>query len=56
MLELLISVEDIEDDAAKAAEVAFMDAFAERVRTRGVEAGWGPILPDLSPIVATHVG
>jgi 3-oxoadipate enol-lactonase len=52
---VLISVEDIEDDEAKAAEVAFMDAFAERVRTRGVEAGWEPILPNLSPIVGTMV-
>jgi 3-oxoadipate enol-lactonase len=52
---VLISVEDIEDDEAKAAEVAFMDAFAERVRTRGVEAAWQPILPDLSPVVGTMV-
>jgi 3-oxoadipate enol-lactonase len=52
---VLISVEDIEDDEAKAAEIAFMDAFAERVRTRGVEAGWQPILPNLSPIVGTMV-
>jgi 3-oxoadipate enol-lactonase len=52
---VLISVEDIEDDEAKAAEVAFMDAFAERVRTRGVEAGWQPILPNLSPIIGTMV-
>jgi pimeloyl-ACP methyl ester carboxylesterase len=52
---VVISLEDIEDDEAKAAEVAFMDAFAERVRTGGVEAGWQPILPDLSPIVGTMV-
>jgi pimeloyl-ACP methyl ester carboxylesterase len=52
---VLISVEDIEDDEAKAAEVVFMDAFAERVRSHGVEAGWQPILPDLSPIVGTMV-
>jgi 3-oxoadipate enol-lactonase len=52
---VLISVEDIEDDEAKAAEVAFMDSVAERVRTRGIEAGWQPILPDLSPIVGTMV-
>jgi 3-oxoadipate enol-lactonase len=52
---ILISVEDIEDDEGKLAEVTFMDAFAERVRTRGVEAGWEPILPDLSPIVGTMV-
>ncbi|QDU26667.1 acyl-CoA esterase [Anatilimnocola aggregata] len=35
---LLISVEDIEVDEAKQAEVAFMDAFAERVRLYGIEA------------------
>jgi 3-oxoadipate enol-lactonase len=52
---VLISVEDIEDDEAKAAEIAFMDAFAARVRTGGVEAGWQPILPNLSPIVGTMV-
>jgi pimeloyl-ACP methyl ester carboxylesterase len=52
---VLLSVEDIEDDEAKVAEIAFMDAFAERVRTRGVEAGWQPILPTLSPIVGTMV-
>ena len=52
---VLISVEDIEDDEAKAAEIAFMDAFAERVRTRGVEAGWQPILPNLSPIIGAMV-
>lgn len=52
---VLISVEDIEDDGAKAAEVAFMDAFAERARTAGIEAAWAPILPDLSPIIGTMV-
>jgi 3-oxoadipate enol-lactonase len=52
---VLISVEDIEDDAAKAAEISFMDAFAERVRRAGVEAGWAPILPDLSPVIGTMV-
>jgi pimeloyl-ACP methyl ester carboxylesterase len=52
---VLISVEDIEDDAGKAAETAFMDAFAERVRTGGVNAGWDPILTDLSPIVGAMV-
>ena len=52
---VLISVEDIEDDEAKAAEIVFMDAFAERVRTRGIEAGWAPILPNLSRIVGKMV-
>lgn len=48
---ILVSVEDIEDSVAKVAEIAFMDAFAERVRTLGVEAAWAPILPDLAPII-----
>ncbi|QUG99640.1 alpha/beta fold hydrolase [Saccharopolyspora erythraea] len=48
---VLISVEDIEDDEAKRAETAFMDAFAERVRTEGVEAAWEPILPALAPVI-----
>lgn len=52
---VLISVEDIEDDAAKAAEVMFIDAFAERVRHGGVEAGWAPLLDDLSPVIGAMV-
>lgn len=41
---LLISVEEIEDDEKKKDEIAFMDAFATRVRTEGIEAAWEPIL------------
>lgn len=52
---VLISVEDIEDDARKQEEIAFMDAFADRMRTRGVEAAWAPILSDLSPIIGSMV-
>jgi 3-oxoadipate enol-lactonase len=52
---VLISVEDIEDDAAKDAEIAFMDAFAERMRVQGVDAAWAPILGNLSPIIGTMV-
>lgn len=52
---VLISVEDIEDDAKKAAEVAFMDAFAERVRSAGIDAAWAPILPDLAPVISALV-
>lgn len=52
---VLISVEDIEDDARKQEEIAFMDAFADRMRTQGVEAAWRPILGDLSPIIGTMV-
>ena len=52
---VLISVEDIEDDARKQEEVAFMDAFAERVRTAGIDAAWAPILPDLAPVIGALV-
>lgn len=52
---ILISVEDIEDDEAKRAEIAFMDEFAERVRTTGVESAWAPILPQLAPVIGAMV-
>jgi pimeloyl-ACP methyl ester carboxylesterase len=52
---LLISIEDIEGDQAKAAEIEFMDAFASRVRNGGIEAAWEPILPDLPPIIGAMV-
>jgi pimeloyl-ACP methyl ester carboxylesterase len=52
---VLVSVEDIEDDEKKAAEVAFMDAFAARVRAEGIEAAWKPILPDLAPVIGAMV-
>jgi pimeloyl-ACP methyl ester carboxylesterase len=51
----LISVEDIEDEVAKRAEIAFMDAFAERMRTQGIAAAWEPVLPDLSPVIGAMV-
>jgi 3-oxoadipate enol-lactonase len=52
---VVISVEDIEDDEAKEAEIAFMDSFADRVRTQGIEAAWAPVLPDLVPVIGTLV-
>ena len=52
---VLISVEDIEDDEAKEAEIAFMDAFAARVRAEGIEAAWEPILGSLAPIIGAMV-
>ncbi|MCO1577189.1 alpha/beta hydrolase [Crossiella sp. SN42] len=52
---VLISVEDIEDDAAKAAETAFLDAFAERARTQGIDAAWAPVLPELAPVIGALV-
>lgn len=52
---IAISLEDIEDDAAKEAEIRFMDDFAERVRQEGIEAGWAPILPTLAPVIGSMV-
>ena len=52
---ILISVEDIEDDYRKEAEIAFMEDFANRVRNLGIEKAWEPILKDLSPIIETMV-
>lgn len=52
---VLISVEDIEDDEKKAAEIAFMDAFADRACNEGIEAAWAPILPELAPLIGTLV-
>jgi 3-oxoadipate enol-lactonase len=52
---VLISVEDIEDDERKQAEIEFMDNFAARVRTEGIEAAWAPILDELAPIVGAMV-
>lgn len=52
---VVISLEDIEDDVAKAAEIRFMDAFAERVRKAGIEAAWAPVLPDLAPVIGSMV-
>jgi pimeloyl-ACP methyl ester carboxylesterase len=52
---ILISVEDIEDDAAKQAEIAFLDTFAATVAAEGIAAAWSPILPDLAPVIASLV-
>ncbi|WP_275040608.1 alpha/beta fold hydrolase [Novilysobacter arseniciresistens] len=52
---VLISLEDIEDAAAKQDEIAFMEAFAARVREGGLDAAWDPILPHLSPVIGAMV-
>ncbi|MFE3445845.1 alpha/beta fold hydrolase [Nocardia sp. NPDC059180] len=52
---ILIGVEDIEDDAAKAAEIRYLDEFAERVGADGIEAGWAPILANFPPLVGDMV-
>ena len=52
---VLISVEDIEDDKAKEAEIIFMEEFAKRVRELGITKAWEPILKNLSPIIESMV-
>ncbi|XVQ09397.1 alpha/beta fold hydrolase [Spirillospora sp. CA-255316] len=52
---VLIGVEDIEDDAAKEAEIRFLDEFAARVAADGIEAGWEPILAQFPPVVGAMV-
>ena len=52
---VVMSLEDIEDDDAKAAEIRFMDKFAWRVRSSGLRGAWGPVLPHLAPVIGTMV-
>lgn len=52
---VLVSVEEVEDDEAKAAETVFLDEFAARVRTEGIQAAWAPILPALAPVIGALV-
>jgi pimeloyl-ACP methyl ester carboxylesterase len=52
---VVISMEDIEDDAAKQAETAMLEAFAARVREQGIHAAWEPILPTLAPVIGSLV-
>ncbi|MCM2387544.1 alpha/beta fold hydrolase [Streptomyces albipurpureus] len=52
---ILIGVEDIEDDDAKERETAFLDDFAERVTSQGLEAAWAPVLSMFPPIIGAAV-
>lgn len=52
---ILISIEDIEDDEAKEAEIRFLDEFAANVRAYGLEMAWAPILKNLSPVIGNMV-
>jgi pimeloyl-ACP methyl ester carboxylesterase len=52
---VVISMEDIEDDAAKQAETEMLEAFAARVREQGIRAAWEPILPMLAPVIGSLV-
>lgn len=52
---ILISLEDIEDDEAKAQEILFLDAFAHRIGTMGLTAAWESILPSMAPVIGSMV-
>lgn len=52
---ILISVEDIEDDEDKAAEVQLMDEFAASVKSRSILEAWEPLLSQLAPLIGTLV-
>lgn len=52
---VLISVEDIEDDAGKRAEQDLMDRFADVINADGLEAAWELFLPDLQPLIGNLV-
>ena len=52
---VIISAEAIEDDADKAADVELMDRFAERARSRGLQAAWELFIPHLAPLIASLV-
>lgn len=52
---VVAGLEDIEDDAGKAAETAMLERFAARVRADGLHAAWDDVLPHLSPLIGTLV-
>ncbi|WP_327675204.1 alpha/beta fold hydrolase [Kitasatospora sp. NBC_00458] len=51
----VIGAEEIEDDTAKAAETAFLDAFAARILTDGPAAAWEPALAGMPPLIGAMV-
>lgn len=50
-----ISLEDIEDDEAKSAETAWLEAFYATARSHGLAAAWESILPMFPPVVGAMV-
>ncbi|MET9671068.1 alpha/beta hydrolase [Streptomyces sp. NPDC006475] len=52
---VVISLEDVQDDAAKQAETAMLNRFATRVIEEGIEAAWAPLLPSLAPVIRALV-
>ncbi|MET8976103.1 alpha/beta hydrolase [Streptomyces sp. NPDC004539] len=52
---IVAGLEDIEDDAGKAAETRMLEHFAARVRADGLAAAWSDVLPHLSPLIGALV-
>nr|WP_215206547.1 alpha/beta hydrolase [Streptomyces sp. CHD11] len=52
---VVISMEDIEDDAAKEAEKKMLEDFAARALEQGLDAAWEPLLPHLAPVIGALV-
>lgn len=52
---VIISAEAIEDDGDKAADAELMARFADRARSRGLQAAWELFVPHLQPLIANLV-
>ncbi|ANE78492.1 alpha/beta hydrolase [Mycobacterium adipatum] len=52
---VVISAEAIEDDQDKAADAELMDRFADRARSRGLQAAWELFFPHLQPLIVNLV-
>ncbi|SEG50682.1 alpha/beta fold hydrolase [Algoriphagus boritolerans] len=52
---VLISVEDIEDDVAKEAEILFFEKYMKQLQEDGLSAAWESILPQMSAIIGEMV-
>ncbi|WP_375167683.1 alpha/beta fold hydrolase [Mycolicibacterium vanbaalenii] len=52
---VVISAEAIEDAEEKAADAELMARFAERARSRGLQAAWELFIPHLQPLIANLV-
>lgn len=52
---VIISAEAIEDDDDKAADAELMARFADRARSRGLQAAWELFVPHLQPLIANLV-
>lgn len=52
---VLISVEDIEDDVAKEAEIVFFEQYMKLLQEKGLSVAWESILPQMSAIIGEMV-